>query len=518
MKKPFYITTPIYYVTDVPHLGHLYTTLAADVRSRYEHMWGKEVWFLTGTDEHGQKVAKKAKENGESPQSLVDRVHARYKTAWERFNIHPDDFIRTTEDRHKKVVGTFLKKLMDTGDVYLHEYEGWYCVSDEAYLTDTQVKDGKSIESGKPVERLREESYFFRMSKYVAQLKQHIQDNPDFIVPESRKNEVLGFLNQEVRDISVSRTTIDWGIPMPADSKAKSHHTVYVWFDALTNYISALDPDAPTGKFPRLWPEAIHVIGKDILRFHAVYWPTFLMALGLPLPKQIVAHGWLTLANQKMSKSSGNAVDPMTLAGTIGVDAMRYFLMRDFVFGQDGEYTVESMYQRINSDLANDFGNCLSRVCNMSSKYLGTAPLTPGSALDTFPLKSMVIACVDDYHQAMKQFQFNRALEAAWKIVGELNRHLENTSPWKLAKDPARLPEVSQILLGARECLRITAVLATPFIPESAGRALASMGEDALPQDADVWSSLAWGSGKRSFQLHAISPLFPRLELPGAAG
>ena len=313
-STPYYITTPIYYVTDAPHIGHLYSTVAVDIMSRYQRLKGRDVWFLTGTDEHGQKIQKKAKETNETPQALADRVVQRYLAAWKRYGITYNDFIRTTEPRHKKVVQEYIQRLMKTGDIYLDQYEGWYCVPDEAFWTESQIVDGKCPDCGRPVEKLKEESYFFRMSAYVERLVKHIELNPGFIQPESRKNEVLGFLKQEVRDISISRTTIQWGIPMPADPKATKEHKVYVWFDALTNYISALGPLEGDPKFEKYWPHAIHVVGKDILRFHAVYWPTFLMALNLPLPQKIVAHGWLTDANRKISKSLGNIVEPLALA------------------------------------------------------------------------------------------------------------------------------------------------------------------------------------------------------------
>lgn len=517
MKPPYYITTPIYYVTDAPHIGHLYTTLAADIMARYQRMRGKDVWFLTGTDEHGQKIEKKARELGETPANLADRVVERYRDAWKAYDITYNDFIRTSDERHKKVVQQYMKELMATGDIYLSEYEGWYCVPDEAYWTDSQVVDGKCPDCGRPVEKLKEESYFFRMSAYADKLLAHIKQNPKFIIPESRRNEVVSFLEQGVRDISVSRTTIQWGIPMPADPKATKSHKVYVWFDALTNYLSALGPLEKDPKVDKFWKEAIHLVGKDILRFHAVYWPTFLMALKLPLPKQIVAHGWLTDANRKISKSLGNVVDPVALGNEVGKEGLRYFLFREFVFGQDGEYTKGTLYQRINSDLANDYGNCVNRVCNMVEKYLGNNPLDVSEALAAdSDLKKEALANVPQFHDALNDFLYHRALEALWRIVSAANRFIETKAPWSLAKakTPEADKELKMVLLHSLESLRIVSVLAHPVLPESTIKALQFLGDNEslkadLPADRG-----AWGKGPKMVAVTKGAPLFPRLELP----
>lgn len=475
----YYITTPIYYVTDKPHIGHLYSTVAADIQARYRRQQGDDVHFLTGTDEHGQKMQKEARKAGVTPQELADRVVENYREAWTLYKITYDDFIRTTEERHKKVVRDFIGRLMKTGDVYLSEYEGWYCVPDEAYWTETQVVDGKCPDCGRPVEKLKEESYFFKMSKYQTALVDYIKANPDFIQPESRKNEVLGFVNQGLRDISISRTTITWGIPMPEDANAKKEHKIYVWFDALTNYISALGSE----KYDRYWSAARHIVGKDILRFHAVYWPTFLMALGLPLPKQILAHGWLTVANRKIGKSLGNAIDPISLAQEVGVDGLRYFLFREFTFGQDGEYTKELMYRRINADLANDYGNAVSRVCSMILKYGCPAKIT-----ETNDIAARVKVAMDGFH-------FEKALEAIWELVGATNQGIEQTQPWALAKsaDPADKTKLQTELARWHAWLRQASEMLLPFIPDSAARALETLG--ASPAE-----------------VKKPSPLFPRLE------
>jgi len=518
LSSSYYITTPIYYVTDAPHIGHLYTTVAADIMAHYHRMLGKDVWFLTGTDEHGQKIQKKAKETGETPIALADRVVQRYLEAWKEYGIEFNDFIRTTEERHKKVVQAFIKKLMDTGDVYLGDYEGLYCIPCETYCTETQATNGKCPDCGRPVEKLREESYFFRMSKYVAPLIKHIEENPNFILPESRKNEVLGFLKGEVKDISISRTTIDWGIPMPQDPKATKSHKVYVWFDALTNYISALGPQENDAKYSKFWPEAIHVVGKDILRFHAVYWPTFLMALGIRLPKQIIAHGWLTDSNRKISKSLGNAIDPIALAKEVGIDGMRFFLFREFVFGQDGEYTKEIMYQRINADLANDFGNCINRVTNMIPKYMGNNPISTESYLtNPSELKTLANNCVPQAQKEMLDFSFNKALESIWKLISGVNRYVENNAPWTLAKskDPKDKTKLEEVLVHCHESLRIASLFLVPFIPKSAKLALGYLGtESDLNLVAPLKTQLVWGSGPKAVQVTKSAPLFPRLEIP----
>ncbi|MBI1859608.1 MAG: methionine--tRNA ligase [Deltaproteobacteria bacterium] len=514
--KPFYITTPIYYVTDAPHIGHLYTSLAADIMSRYHRLKGDNVWFLTGTDEHGQKIQKKAKENNETPQELADRVVERYRKAWTRYEITYNDFIRTTEERHKTVVVSFVDKLMKSGDIYLGGYEGWYCIPDEAYWTEAQLKDGKCPDCGRPVEWLTEESYFFKMSAYEKRLLEHIEKNPGFIQPESRKNEVLGFIRQGLRDISVSRTTITWGIPMPKDPKATKEHKIYVWFDALSNYVSALGYPNDS-KYTTFWPEAIHIVGKDILRFHAVYWPTFLMALGLPLPKRIVAHGWLTDGARKISKSLGNVVDPFALADTYGVDGVRYFLFREFVFGLDGEYTQDLVYARINADLANDYGNCVSRTCSMIIKYLGTSPVEISKALSAHSeLKRVAQAAVAAVDGEMEQFAYHKALENLWRAVGEANRHIESNAPWTLAKSqkPEDRERLIEVLVHCREALRMVSVILLAFIPESARKALDTLG-GALPDGLAAPVQFAqWGAAGSTMLVKTPTPLFPRLEVP----
>lgn len=517
MKKSYYVTTPIYYVTDAPHIGHLYTTVAADILANYHRLIGEDVWFLTGTDEHGQKCEKKAKETGETPQALADRVVERYKSAWHQYGIRYSDFIRTTEERHKKVVTQYIQQLMKTGDVYLAEYEGLYCVPCETYWTETQAEGGKCPDCQRSVETLKEESYFFKMSAYEKKLVDHLEKHPNFIFPESRRNEVLGFIRQGLKDISISRTTIQWGIPMPKDGKASKEHKVYVWFDALTNYLSALGPLENNPKVAQFWPNAIHLVGKDILRFHAVYWPTFLMALGLPLPKQIVAHGWLTDSNRKISKSLGNAIDPVALGSEVGVDGMRYFLFREFVFGLDGEYTKEVMIQRINSDLANDYGNCVSRVCSMILKYCGEAPISVTELLkEPCEPKEAVGEAIPLYHNEMQNYGFQKALEATWKMISAVNRYIDSEAPWKLAKesDEASQLKLKKVLIQCHEALRIASLFLLPFIPGSARKALKTLGaSESFSGDAPLLQKSGWGQGPQTVQIEKPAPLFPRLEV-----
>lgn len=507
MSKCFYITTPIYYVNDVPHIGHAYTTVAADVLARYRRLEGDDVFFLTGTDEHGQKVEKAASERGETPIELADRVVKRFSGLWEKLNISNDDFIRTTEERHKKTAQEFFRRVEEKGDIYLGEYEDWYCTPCETFLTDNQLIEGKCPDCKRPVEKLKEESYFFRMSAYQGKLLKHIEDNPDFIQPPSRRNEIISFVKEGLRDLSISRTTFKWGIPVPGNEK----HVIYVWFDALTNYITAVGCFDDDERFKRCWPADVHLIGKDILRFHAVYWPTFLMAAGLPLPKKVFAHGWWTVEGEKMSKSLGNVVDPYRTIDEFGVDPFRYFLMREVSFGLDGDYSVNAFIGRINSDLGNDLGNLLNRSLTMTEKYVGG--VVP-AAKKGDPLDENLIKVAGDslkgYRESINSLAFNRALDHLWELVRESNRYIDHSAPWKLANDRDRLDSVIYTFM---ESLRHISAMLSPFMPQTAARMQEQLGIAGHEEILSLASLETWGGFPAGVKVKKGEILFPRIEV-----
>jgi methionyl-tRNA synthetase len=505
MTDPFYVTTPIYYVNDEPHVGHAYTTVLADVLARYARLGGRETFFLTGTDEHGEKVYRAAQQRVIDPQTQADEMVLRFQRTWEQLHISYSDFIRTTEPRHVRVVEAVLQNLWERGEIYLGAYEGWYCIPDERFWTEKDVVDGCCPDCGRPVEKLSEPNYFFRMSAYQEWLVAYIADHPQFIQPEIRRNEVLGYLRQPLGDLCISRpaSRLPWGIPLPFDPD----YVTYVWFDALLNYVTAAGYLSDEARFARLWPQATHLVGKDILTTHAVYWPTMLKAIGLPQPKTIFAHGWWVIRGAKMSKSLGTGVKPLDLARIYGADAFRYLLVRDMAPDRDIEFSEELLVQRYEGDLANDLGNLLHRVVHMMVRYCNGHIPAPGTPTDEDQaLRQRCEALVPEVLGRTKALAIREALAPVLKVVREINTYLEQTAPWRQAKagDQGR---VATILYHAAEALRLASILLQPVLPESMAELWRRLGWQPSMEPAEglVWGGLQPGAG-----VVAGPPLFPR--------
>lgn len=506
--KGFYITTPIYYVNDIPHIGHAYTTIAADVISRYKRMCGCDVFFCTGTDEHGQKIQRSAIDKGMTAIELADQTVENFRNLWKVLNISNDDFIRTTEARHETVVKRIFEQLRSQGDIYKGTYEGWYCVPCETYVPESSMGEGNTCpDCGRPLEKMTEESYFLKISKYENQLLEYYENNLKAIMPRTRYNEIVSFIKSGLRDQSISRTSIKWGIPVPGDGE----HVIYVWFDALINYLTVCG--YPDGEYmERFWPDVRHLVGKDIIRFHCVVWPIMLIALGINPPVSVFAHGWWTVEGEKMSKSKGNVVDPFEMADLYGVDPFRYFLLREVPFGLDGDFSEMAMVQRINSDLANDLGNLLNRTLQMIKGYRENVVPSPGTMEDLdLQIRDKILGTLDEVERNMDSFAFDEVLKSIWSLISRGNKYIDETMPWKLGRE-GNIERLDTVLAVLYEVLSVSCLLVAPFMPETSAKMWDQLGRDGNPLSFGL-KDYSWGSLMCNADVRKGDILFPRIDL-----